>query len=146
MRLFSLMMLIFTLGLSGCVSNPYQGNFSSYANQTNYQSIIDDAVLQIATIYIPAQTTFHFAKPKDDFGLELISRLRESGFAIDESSKVESENNQKEFQYIFDDISGLQLQRLILTIDNHKLTRAYRFTHGNFSPAGSWLRQEMVNE
>ena len=145
MRLFSVIFAI-TLGLSGCVSNPYQGNFSSLTSQKNSQVIIEDAVLQVATIYIPAQTQFHISKPNDTFGEALISRLRQAGFAINESSNVQEPNDLQEPQYILDEVDGLQLQRLTLVINGQKLTRAYQPSHGELKPAGAWLRQEILDE
>ena len=70
--------------LSACASQ--YGNYTTLSDALNAQ-MADDTAHKLAAVYPPAATHLGLLQsPKDAYGVELVKKLRENGYAIEDNS------------------------------------------------------------
>lgn len=142
-----LIILIFAISMATGCATPKYGDLTATKN-TPYglnAKLVDGAVTKLEVLYPPASTQFNIGQsilPNDNFGLELISTLRNHGYAVQEFSKKHPADEQPgtSLRYTIDQNQGLY--RIKLNIGSDTLTRAYIEQEDSIVPAGSWARLE----
>lgn len=99
--------------------------------------VMNDAVNTLKSRYKPAKTRIQVQPVRDAQSQAFVQKLRDSGYAVVESSK--SEKGSTSLAYIFEP-TGNNLYRLSLSVSGTQLSRAYTFPQG--IAAGPWLVQE----
>jgi hypothetical protein len=132
--------------VTACTS-PY-GNYAKVTDSYNAQ-MADDAANELVALYPPATT--HLAllqSARDAYGVELVSKLRESGYALEGTEKVNNRPNAKAnagvslpIHYTVDTI-GSGLYRVTISVSDHMMSRVYSVTGQDMRPAGAWTRKE----
>lgn len=123
--------------LSGCVSQ--YGNYTNIPESSNVQ-MADDTAVELALLYPPASTHLIFSQPtKDSYGEELVKKLRESGYALEDTDVATSSGNK--FAYVVDQV-GENLYRVQISINSQVLSRVYMSSSKGVTPAGFWTRKE----
>lgn len=144
--------------LAGCGQPTYERN-----NMLGHRSIglVNDAAMKIVSLYPPASTRFVVsAEPHDDdyFGIGLIGKLREAGYAVHEySGRAGSAGRDRQSQgrsqgrsqskdllltYVVDEFDNHV--RVLVHLGSDALSRIYEVDgrpgegSGNFSPASEW--------
>ena len=145
MRLLLAIVALVTV-LSGCVYQQRVGNFSDLNSTVIQADLVSDATKQLMVLYPPAKTRFDIRQPTTDaFGAGLIERMREKGYAIDESNKSSNSDapvKGVQLKYVLDRLDSVSLYRITLLVGSQSLSRAYVVADGTVMPAGSWTRQE----
>ncbi|WP_347990369.1 hypothetical protein [Methylomonas sp. AM2-LC] len=142
-----LIVLIIAISMAAGCATPKYGNLMA-AKNTPYglnAKLVDDAVTKLEALYPPASTQFNIGQPilpNDNFGQELISTLRNHGYAVQEFSKKQPVDIQTgtSLRYIIDPYQ--ELYRIKLLVGAYTLTRAYIEQDDSIVPAGSWARLE----
>jgi hypothetical protein len=130
--------------VTACTS-PY-GNYAKVTDSYNTQ-MADDAASELVALYPPATT--HLAllqSARDAYGVELVSKLRENGYALEESEKASSKPKaipaaSLPIHYTVDNI-GAGLYRVTISVSDHMMSRVYSVTGQDMLPAGAWTRKE----
>ena len=135
------------------------GNFAEATVALNAR-MVDDSVKQLEALYPPAQTRFNLRQPTPDpFGAGLIAALREKGYAVREaepavklapkpSAPTTGEPTMPtpsagiELAYVLDRLGAGTLYRVVLSVGEGSLARAYVANGEAVSPAGAWVRKE----
>jgi len=145
------LLLVTLVALTACSS--HSGNYTKVSDAYNVQ-MADDSASRLAAIYPPASTRLTLSqKTGDAYGTELVKKLHEKGYALEESN-VWFSNTPKntdtstkppvsstKLSYVVDPV-GEQLYRVKLTIGPAVLSRVYSITNNIIAPAGSWTRKE----
>ncbi len=77
------------LGLLSACTSPY-GNYTTISEAYNAQ-MADDAAQELSELYPPATTHLMVSQPTPDaYGVELVKKLREYGYAIENGADVNS--------------------------------------------------------
>ena len=142
-----LTILIFAISMAAGCATPKYGDLTATKN-TPYglnAKLVDGAVTKLEVLYPPGSTQFNIGQailPNDNFGLELISTLRNHGYAVQEFSKKHPADEQPgtSLRYTIDQNQGLY--RIKLNVGSDTLTRAYIEQEDSIVPAGSWARLE----
>lgn len=103
-------------------------------------AMIDDAVNTLKSRYKPARTRIQVQPARDAQSQAFVQKLRDSGYAVVESSKPET--GSASLAYIFEP-TGNNLYRLSLNVSGTQLSRAYTSPQG--IAAGPWLVQEAAH-
>ena len=83
----TLMATLCLLSLNACAS-PY-GNYAKLSDSDNVQ-MADDTAKKITALYPPALTHINLSQEaKDAYGIELVKKLRENGYAIESGDSFE---------------------------------------------------------
>lgn len=153
------MTLLLTLAIAGCAPDPY-GNFITSVNFDQQElltsglptrelltrELVGDAVKQLAVLYPPAKTQLEIKQITiDDFGMALVSTLREHGYALMEFNSEEGKaltSPALPLRYILDQADDSNLIFMTLLVGPQSLTRPYRIQNGSCLPAGDWVRKE----
>ncbi len=123
--------------LSGCASQ--YGNYTNIPELNNSQ-MADDTALELALLYPPASTHLVVSQPtKDSYGEVLVKKLRERGYALEDSNATTSSSNK--FAYVVDQV-GENLYRVQISINSQVLSRVYMSSSKGVTPAGFWTRKE----
>lgn len=160
MRHLSLSLVLVTV-LTGCGAiqqntNAGYGNFVEQQPSAQGAKLADDAVLQLAASYAPAQTRFELRQATPDaFGRRLVESLRAKGYAVQEQKQPSgdhagaSANDTRlpaptglELNYIVDRAGNPPLYRLTVLVGSQSMTRAYLEQDGALKAAGAWVRKE----
>jgi hypothetical protein len=132
--------------LGGCAQQQRVGNFADLNSTVVQADLVSDATKQLMVLYPPAKTHFDIRQPTTDpFGAGLIERMREKGYAIEESnktSKTDAPVKGVQLRYVLDRLDAESLYRITLLVGSQSLSRAYVVADGTVTPAGSWTRQE----
>lgn len=159
--------IIMILGLiaSGCVMQPQQqekNNVSQNITPEMGRLMAKDTAAQISRLFAMGKTTLDFEQPvKDEFGTELINRLRQQGFAVHEKilpstaiptlftakTEVTQESTLApgvSITYVVGESQDLYYVHL--KAGRESLTRTYvvsdsRVSPVGVTPAGHWVRQ-----
>lgn len=150
------------LCFGGCAVTDVQqrpaGNFAEASAAFNAR-LVDDSVKQLESLYPPAQTRFSLRQATGDpYGAGLVTALREKGYAVREiepNPKTAPATNSStgtppvveptpglELGYVLDRLGGGTLYRLVLSVGEKSLARAYVANGEAVSPAGAWVRKE----
>lgn len=136
---------LLALALGGCAMSPQYGNFVESTAPDQHQ-LAADAVQQLVTLYVPAQTRLQLQQPTPDpFGQALVQSLRDKGYALVEFAPgAPSAPGGLPLRYVLDqaDDDAAPLFRLTLMIGNQAIARPYLAQNGVFAPAGYWVRRE----
>lgn len=138
--------LLLTLVCVGCATDPY-GNFVQGV-KVNQHQLAREAVKQFMVLYSPAKTRLEMKQvPSDAFGLSLVNRLREGGYAVREfneegNKSPSSPSSDLALRYVLDEVRENNLYVLTLFVGSHSLTRAYRIQNRSFIPAGNWVHKK----
>ncbi len=150
MRNINRMAILMALALSatGCAttSGPFQyGNYLKDQPVSVDKQIASDALKQLADLYPPAKTRFALKQPTPDvFGSELVSGLREAGYALQEYSSKAQPNPDSglSLRYVLDQAKDDHLYRLTIQVGDQAINRPYRQENGTVVPAGYWAHKE----
>lgn len=135
------MVLLATL-LAGCATPPVGGKFTNSTTPAVDQAIAASAVKKVAALYPPAKTRFELQhEVVDQFGAELITSLRQEGYAVIEfMAKGNSDVVALPLTYVLDETDQGNVYRLKLQTGNQSLSRLYKLSGVQTEPAGYWTR------
>jgi type IV secretion system protein TrbH len=145
---------VVALLISGCATGQMFGNYTRNSADVN-SAIAEDAIRQMKILYPPGRTRFVLTHEiKDDFGFSLLSRLRASGYAVQEFAAPEPDaplelqsafadvaaapGAQMELGYLLDESNSLS--RLTLWVGDVAISRPY--LPKSEIPIGSWMKKE----
>jgi len=132
--------------LFGCAQQTRVGNYSELSSTVVQADLVSDATKQLMVLYPPAKSHFTIQQPTTDaFGSGLVDRMRDKGYAVQESSKEKATvtaNDGLPLGYVVDRLDDASLYRVTLLIGAQTLSRAYVVSDGAVTPAGSWSRKE----
>lgn len=135
--------LIVCICLSGCAGSQEYGNFLTQQIEPN--KIVDNAILQLEEHYPPAKTQLYIVCPPsaDMFGLDLISKLRASGYEVYEHQpNTTKPKGALDFHYIIDNPQGsTPFVRLTLFIENDVMSCGY--DDKTLQPISVWSKGEV---
>ncbi|GHS92676.1 hypothetical protein FACS1894139_04620 [Planctomycetales bacterium] len=127
--------LLFWGGLSA-VAIAVVGCSSSSPVAEAMSAIADDAAAQLTALYPPAKTQFAAATPRDGFGVALLARLRERGYAIEESNR--DGTGRMKFTYEINADSADGILTALYQVNDELLSRAYTANAANYAPLTAW--------
>lgn len=159
----------FVLGsLTACATQ--NGNYTKISDAYNVK-MADDTVQKLVVLYPPASTHLMLSQDaKDAYGVELVKKLRENGYAIKDDrasghvfssvptiaktsdSKTESSKTRENkktsgagssttISYIVDHV-GEEFYSVKISIGSKVLSRGYRLSGNDIASAGSWTWRE----
>ena len=137
------LLALLALALLGCASAPGYGNYVANYPSKAAASVAADAVALVLKQHPEQGLRFRFAhEVHDAFGEQLADALRQRGHSVSVSSSRQ-EPGEHTLKYVLDPIKGTNLVRLMLTVNNIELARAYRKSaDGAAVPVGPWARKE----
>lgn len=143
--------------LSACTS-PY-GNYAKVADSYNAQ-MADDSAKELVALYPPATTHIRLSQEINDaYGEDLVIKLRESRYAIEEGKDTQRTTNAASssptpndsndavpattlpLYYTVDNI-GSVLYRVTINAGDQKINRVYKISGVHMLPVGAWTRKE----
>lgn len=160
---------ILALTMSACAltHEPYGDHLGM--ERINHDELAQGSVATLLSLYPPAKTRLALQQKADDpFGAALLKRLRENGYAVDETVRKEKEEkpsvprdtdpprpqpkpekakpvtsdpNALPLRYLLSP-SGQDLYHLTLMIGTQSLARPYLMQDGRLVAAGAWIRKE----
>ena len=143
MRQFALSALLVT-ALAGCASTAPYGNFATEPPAGLEERIVADTVKQLVALYPPARTRFHLGQPTPDaYGSALVEALRARGYALVEFKEAAPATALGlSLHYVLDAAASPNLYRVMVTVGQKSLSRAYLAQNDRVAPAGAWVRKE----
>jgi hypothetical protein len=133
---------VMLLTLSGCAS-PY-GNYAALPDAANAQ-MADESAYDVAALFPPASTHLSLSQVADDaYGMELVKKLREAGYALQDAGSVAISANEPAplpVSYTVDHL-GDELSRITVNVGSQSLSRVYNTANDTITAAGSWTRNE----
>ena len=143
-KLRKLILTGFILALAGC-SSQQSGSF--VANWPYSQSVADDTIKQMETLFPPASTRLEFPQmeKRDSYGKALIQGLRTAGYAVAEVPAASRPNaGAGRIEYVLDQPKGTNIYRVVIKMGpSVTLSRPYVVaTNNHLYPAGAWLFKE----
>lgn len=135
------------IAITACTS-PY-GNYAKVTDRYNTQ-MADDTANELVALYPPASTHLVLLQPAGDaYGIRLVSTLRKSGYAIEETEETNSTPDAAlhvptaalPIHYTVDTIGG-RLYRVTISMGEHLISRVYNITGQGMLAAGAWTRKE----
>lgn len=125
--------------IAGCANAGRSGDFANAALLQSTQMAFDAAV-HLSEMYSPASTRLVFStEPRDAFGSAFAIKLREEGFAVDETGA--HYGNGLNVTYLVTPL-GSKRYALAVTIGNQTISRLYIDGSKGVSAAGVWARGE----
>lgn len=152
-----------SLLLLGCVTTAPSstvkfGNFLINVPAQHQTKLASEVAQQLQTLYPPASTRLNMLNPADDtFGLQLITLLRNQGYAFEQrtspsiattskasasASLNSSPSASTPFTYTLDEISSPQSYRVTLKLGSQVLTRAYSVHGDTVLAISAWAHKE----
>jgi hypothetical protein len=127
--------------LGGCAWNT--GHHSSYAAvsaPSDAQAMATDSLAELVKLYPPAisRVAIDPAASNDGFGSALIDGLRRRGYAVVEASdKRGADTTALPLRYVVDQPAA-GIYRVMLTVGEQSLTRAYTVGEAGAAPSAGW--------
>jgi type IV secretion system protein TrbH len=141
--------VVLALVMSGCATLGNYGSFLPEDQKVVEVKIADDAVKQLIELYPPAKSRFNMKhETKGVFGITLVQKLREAGYAVEEFTKREttamanSVGDGLDLGYILDVAGAPDFYRLTMMVSNQSISRPYIRQDTDVLPAGYWARKE----
>ncbi len=143
MRQFALSAFL-VMALAGCASTVPYGNFATEPPAGLEERIVADTVKQLVSLYPPARTRFHLGQPTPDaYGSALVEALRAKGYALVEFKEAAPATVPGlSLHYVLDAAASPNLYRVMVTVGQKSLSRAYLAQNDRVAPAGAWVRKE----
>lgn len=139
--------VVLALVMSGCAAT--MGNYGSFLPEDQKVvevKIADDAVKQLIALYPPAKSRFNMKhEAKGVFGITLVRKLREAGYAVEEFTKSETAvatGDGLALGYILDVAGVPDFYRLTMMVGDQSISRPYMRQGADVLPAGYWARKE----
>ena len=138
--------VVLALVMSGCTTMSKYGSFLPEDQKVVEAKIADDAVKQLIKLYPPAKSRFNMKHAaKGVFGITLVRKLREAGYAVEEFAQRETAVTARDglsLGYILDVAGAPDFYRLTLMVGNQSISRPYMKQGTEVLPAGYWVRKE----
>jgi hypothetical protein len=132
--------------LAGCSTTTPYGTHTDVRSHTAQEALVQDAVSQLRQHYPPAITQFdlsHAVAAQDRFGMQLISELQQSGYAVALAQKGKAQTTASRFgvgfSYLLDSPKETDFYRLYLKVGDSALSRAYQEQGGQLVPTTVWM-------
>lgn len=133
-----LLLMVLYVSLAGCASTGSSGSSVDATLLQNTQMAFDAAV-HLAEFYPPASTRLVFdVEPRDAFGTALVIKLREEGFAVDETG-VALAGSGLRIKYRVNPLGDKQFV-LAVWVDGSMMSRLYVTGGQGVMAAGLWAR------
>lgn len=135
-----LLILLVVIFLSGCSGLKY-GNYTKISQDYN-QIFAENAYTQLSILYPPGTNSFKLSHEfNDDFGLALLNKLKNGGYAINEFSQSVETNEGMSLGYVIDKTEQ-DMYRIVLFIGEKPLTKCFLVKDGKTMSLGFWTKQE----
>jgi hypothetical protein len=128
---------------------PAQRSYGSFLTSTlDPAPLAAASVKMLASKFPPAQTRITLDPPPSDaFGMALVNRLRETGYAVLEPAPggKSAADGSLMLRYVVDQQGTTQedtTYRVLLQVGNETLARLYTERNGQFEPISNWVRGE----
>jgi hypothetical protein len=155
----ALLILGVAAGTAGCATQPTVNKQVRTLEMQVGQAVAVDGVATMTGLYPPAQTHLILSRAAtDEFGVALVSGLREHGYAVTEPdisatnktrsshTKVNAASAQSvngiPFNYRIAQVDPNGLYEVVLDVGSNKLARVYVLGDKRINPAGEWTRKE----
>lgn len=143
--------------LAGCVTQGSYGRYGNFAEAlpAAYSAqMVDDTVNRLSTLYPPANTRLTLEQqPTDPFGVALVGKLRERGYAVMEPmlgpGQTEAKSDEvpqpkvpgTDLRYVVDQLGASQYL-VTVRVGSQSISRVYRAAANTLTPDGYWARKE----
>lgn len=138
--------VVLALVMSGCATMGNYGSFLPEDQKVVEVKIADDAVKQLIELYPPAKSRFNMKhEAKGVFGITLVRKLRDAGYAVEEFTKSEAAvaaGDGLALGYILDVAGAPDFYRLTMMVGDQSISRPYMRQGTEVLPAGYWARKE----